>query len=48
MDNTLNGGLDRACESVATQSVSEDLAFGTVLLSCKRIRDGVGSLDICE
>jgi hypothetical protein len=27
--------------------VSEDFAFGTVLLSCEHIRDGVGSVNVC-
>jgi hypothetical protein len=46
MDDTTDGGLDRACEFIATQTMSEDLAFGTVLLSCERVRNGIGSLDV--
>jgi hypothetical protein len=43
MEDTTNCVLDRACKNIATQSMSEGLAFGIVLLSCECIRDGVDS-----
>jgi hypothetical protein len=46
--NTAYRGLDRACKFVANTPVCKDLTFGTILLSCECIQDGVSRCDVCD